>query len=137
MVGSPTGHLVLSTIHASDAETSISRLIDLGVPPFLIATSLKAIIFQKLVKKRCNKCKKEVIVNNKKEFINEGCPVCNNTGLKGRICLGEVLIIDEELKSSIISQNYEFIINEQIKSKKFIKLSTILKRAEKEGLIKK
>ncbi len=132
-----TGHLVLSTIHASDAETSISRLIDLGVPPFLIATSLKAIIFQKLVKKRCNKCKKEVIVNNKKEFINEGCPVCNNTGLKGRICLGEVLIIDEELKSSIISQNYEFIINEQIKSKKFIKLSTILKRAEKEGLIKK
>ena len=130
-----TGHMVFSTLHANDAETSISRLLDMNIPPFLIANSLKAIIYQKLVKKRCSKCLKQEIVDNKIEIINEGCTICNYTGFKGRIAIGEILIIDEQLRKGIISQTYHEVIENYSKSKKYIKYSTMYKRALKEGLV--
>ena len=109
-----TGHLVLSTIHANDAVTSIPRLIDLKVDKFLISSSLLAIIAQRLVRKICAACKKEYILNDdeqkifqdygislEKVFRGEGCGKCDGTGFSGRTVLGEVLIIDDELRELI------------------------------------
>lgn len=132
-----TGHMVFSTLHANDAETAISRLLDMNIPPFLIASSLKAIIYQKLIKKRCPRCLKQEIINNKIEYVNEGCIYCNQTGFKGRVAIGEILIVDEQIRKGIINQNYHEVIESEIDSKKFIRFSTIFKRACKEGLIKK
>lgn len=130
-----TGHLVFSTLHANDAPTAISRLIDMNIPPFLIANSLRAIIYQKLIKKKCDKCKKEVIINSKSEMKNVGCPACNYTGFLGRVAIGEMLFIDDEIRNGIINNNLEFVIDNHIKNKKFIRLDYNIKKAKKENLI--
>lgn len=121
-----TGHLVFSTLHANDAISTISRLKDMGIPPFMIANSLKVVIYQKLIKRRCEHCLESTL----------GCSHCNYTGFKGRIAIGELLYIDEELKQSIINDEFENKINEYIKNKKFIKIDKNIKKAEKENLIK-
>ena len=130
-----TGHLVFSTLHANDAQTAISRLLDMNIGPFLIASSTRAIIYQKLFKKRCSKCQKEVIINKKVEVINEGCNACNYTGYSGRIAIGEMLFIDDELRKSIINNTFNEKLSEYIKDKKFIKIDTNIKKAKKENLI--
>lgn len=132
-----TGHMVFSSLHANDAVTTISRLLDMNIPPFLIANSLKAIIYQKLYKRRCPKCKKEVILNGKVELINEGCGYCNNTGTKGRIACGEILIVDDEIRKGIINNTFEESVESHIETKKFIRLNTIIKRAQKDGFLLK
>lgn len=132
-----TGHMVFSTLHANDAITSISRLLDMKIPPFLIANSLKVIVYQRLYKKRCQKCQKQVIANNKIEIVNEGCTFCNFTGSKGRIACGEVLIVDDEIRKGIINNSFEAVIENHLDNKKFIKLNTIVKRAQKEGILLK
>ena len=85
-----TGHLVLSTIHTNDALSTVIRLVDMGVEPFLVASSVKCVIAQRLVKKLCPHCKKELDVESsdnillhtdyKKAFAPVGCPKCNNMG---------------------------------------------------------
>jgi type IV pilus assembly protein PilB len=110
-----TGHLVLSTIHTNDAIGAIFRLIDMGIPPYLIASSLNGVISQRLARKICPYCKKEVSprkqndfkLTEKKDFPiyqGNGCPSCNNTGYKGRIPIVESLIINEDIQESIIKQ---------------------------------
>ena len=130
-----TGHLVFSTLHANDAQTAISRLLDMNSGTFLIASSTRAIIYQKLFKKRCSKCQKEVIINKKVEVINEGCNACNYTGYSGRIAIGEMLFIDDELRKSIINNTFNEKLSEYIKDKKFIKIDTNIKKAKNENLI--
>ncbi|MBX0313207.1 MAG: GspE/PulE family protein, partial [Sulfurihydrogenibium sp.] len=120
---SMTGHLVLSTLHTNDAAGAIPRLEDIGVKPFLIASSLNAIVSQRLVRKICPSCKVEYEINiediakslglsveavkkyAKDEKITvakgKGCPHCNNTGYLGRTVLAEILEIDEEISSAI------------------------------------
>lgn len=88
-----TGHLVFSTLHTNDSVSAISRLIDMGVPSFLIAASLKLIIAQRLVRKLCNKCK----IKEDQSVKAVGCNQCNQTGFKGRTSLFEVLEINNEL----------------------------------------
>ena len=70
------------------------------------------IIYQKLFKKRCSKCQKEVIINKKVEVINEGCNACNYTGYSGRIAIGEMLFIDDELRKSIINNTFNEKLSE-------------------------
>lgn len=132
-----TGHTVFSTLHANDSITAISRLLDMNIPSYLVANALKAIVYQRLYKKRCPKCLKQIIVNNKCELINEGCPNCHNTGFKGRVGIGEVLLIDDEIRRSIINNTYYDVINNYIKNKKFIPIEKQEKKASKIGLIKK
>lgn len=117
-----TGHLVLSTIHTNDAVTTITRLVDMGVEPYLVADSLIGAISQRLVRRLCKHCKKEHIVTAQEakdlvgieagETIFEpvGCPHCNNTGYSGRAPVLEILPIDDDMKIAIDQKAQEFTI---------------------------
>jgi type IV pilus assembly protein PilB len=112
-----TGHLVLSTVHTNDAPSTISRLLNMGIEPFLVATSVHLICAQRLIRKICNDCRTEVktpiqtMINigfsqedakNIPTFRGEGCKTCNGTGYKGRIGLYEVMEVSEEIQELIL-----------------------------------
>jgi type IV pilus assembly protein PilB len=112
-----TGHLVLSTLHTNDAPSTISRLMNMGIEPFLVATSVNLIQAQRLVRRICKECKVEVKspdealvdvgfpaseVKEIKTFKGAGCGTCNGTGYKGRVGLYEVMEITEELRELIL-----------------------------------
>jgi type IV pilus assembly protein PilB len=107
-----TGHLVLSTLHTNDSISSINRLVDMGVEPFLIASSLVGVVAQRLVRRLCNECKEEYTAGEReakllsidddiKLYRKVGCPACNDSGYKGRIAIYEILTITNELKELI------------------------------------
>lgn len=107
-----TGHLVLSTLHTNDATASINRLVDMGVPNFLLASSLRCIVAQRLVRKLCGVCKKETSVTEQmsrelhipegtKIYVPVGCASCRFTGYSGRTVIGELLVIDPNLREMI------------------------------------
>jgi len=113
-----TGHLVLSTLHTNDAPSTINRLMNMGIEPFLVATSVQLIAAQRLVRRICPNCQEVVdlapqaLINlgYKKEEIGtfkvmkgRGCDKCNNTGYKGRVGLVEVMQIDDEIRDLILS----------------------------------
>jgi len=115
-----TGHLVLSTLHTNDAPSSITRLLNMGVEPFLLTASLNAVLAQRLVRKICEECKEVVDVSPQvlidlgvppKEVsdyvvyrgVGEGCKKCMTTGYKGRTAVYEVMMITEEVKEFILS----------------------------------
>ena len=112
-----TGHLVLSTLHTNDAPSTISRLVNMGIEPFLVATSVNIIQAQRLIRRVCKDCKEEVHMPSeglveigfKPEEIGDirlykgrGCQTCNNTGYKGRVGLYEVMEITDDLRELII-----------------------------------
>ena len=113
-----TGHLVLSTIHTNSAITTIDRLIDLGVEPYIINSAVKGIISQRLVRRLCPYCKKEytptaedldVLEMDPQKYEPEkmrfykrtGCPECMNTGYKGRIAVFEILTLTADIKEKL------------------------------------
>ncbi len=115
-----TGHLVLSTLHTNDAPSTITRLLNMGVEPFLVTASLNSIVAQRLVRVVCPSCKQQVDVppqalidlgvspKNVSDFVvykgtGEGCKTCSGTGYKGRLAVFEVMEINEELKEFILS----------------------------------
>lgn len=113
-----TGHLVLSTIHTNDASSSVVRLIDMGVEPFLVATALKGIVAQRLVRKICPHCTQEYeadkaekkilgIDENETVYLHKGvgCANCSHTGYSGRTGVYEILDIDREIKDLVIKTN--------------------------------
>jgi len=112
-----TGHLVLSTLHTNDAPSTINRLMNMGIEPYLVATSVHLICAQRLVRRLCKECKEEVQMPQQalldigyqaadapkvKLFKGRGCTVCNNTGYKGRVGLYEVMEITDELREMIL-----------------------------------
>ncbi len=109
-----TGHLVLSTIHTNSAWATISRLIDMGVPPYLLATTLNMSVAQRLVRKLCSHCKKEGALSDelfpesfsetssiKKHYVAVGCNHCYYTGYDGRKAVYEIIPINKELETAI------------------------------------
>ena len=106
-----TGHLVLSTLHTNDAPSAVARLIDIGVPHYLVTPSLVMVVAQRLARKLCPKCKEPYEANGqmvgsykiKSDLIYraKGCDECNHTGYKGRIVLSEVMAINDEIRSLI------------------------------------
>jgi len=96
-----TGHLVLSTVHTNDAASAVTRLLDMGIEPFLIGSTLRMVISQRLVRKICNQCKTRQKKANKVVYSSRGCPACLKTGFKGRTGIFEVLIVDEKLRNAI------------------------------------
>lgn len=111
-----TGHIVLSTLHTNDAPSSVIRLIDMGIEPFLISSSVIGVIAQRLIRKICPKCKKGIkITTDMKKILDEyeissneitlykgeGCPYCKDTGYKGRVAIFELMVITENIRDLI------------------------------------
>ena len=112
-----TGHMVFSTLHTNDAPSTVTRLRDMGVPPFLITATVEAILAQRLVRRICANCREEVIpgsdvladleltsaaIADKKFYRGKGCERCNRTGYKGRVGLYEFLIMTDELRDMVM-----------------------------------
>jgi type IV pilus assembly protein PilB len=112
-----TGHMVLSTLHTNDAPSTISRLMNMGIEPFLVATSVNLIQAQRLIRRVCKDCKQEHATpaealieigfsadeaKSLKTYRGKGCSTCNNTGYKGRIGLYEVLEVTDEIRELIL-----------------------------------
>jgi type IV pilus assembly protein PilB len=113
-----TGHLVLSTLHTNDAPSTINRLMNMGIEPYLVATSVHLICAQRLVRRLCKDCKEEVGMPTQalmdigyspdeapavKLYKGKGCGTCNNTGYKGRVGLYEVMEISEALREMVLT----------------------------------
>lgn len=111
-----TGHMVFSTLHTNDAPGAVTRLIDIGVKPFLVSTSVRAIMAQRLVRKICRHCKKPYTPDSKElRSLNinpaqaanahfakgEGCADCNSTGYRGRMGIFEIFVVNEEIQKMI------------------------------------
>lgn len=108
-----TGHLVLSTLHTNDAPSTVNRLVDMGIEPFMLSSSLVGIIAQRLVRRICNSCKHEYTPSeaearalgitdpNFKLYKGTGCKECNNTGFRGRIGIYEILVVNKEVREAI------------------------------------
>jgi len=115
-----TGHVVFSTLHTNDAPSAITRLLDLGLEPFLIAATLEAVIAQRLVRRICLNCRSEYkpseeelleleltpdAVKGRTFFYGKGCDQCNGTGYKGRLGIFEIMVITEEIRQLILQES--------------------------------
>ena len=107
-----TGHLVLSTLHTNEAPGAVTRLIDMGVPSYLVSDALVAVISQRLLKRLCPHCRKPVSATAEQKKVlglkgdtiiyeKNGCPYCNNTGYKGRLAVHEIMYLNDELRDVI------------------------------------
>ncbi len=114
-----TGHLVFTTLHTNDAPSSIARLLDLGLEPFLVTATVEGIVAQRLVRKICSRCKHEYTpsedelfqlnlvpedLEGRQLYRGKGCDYCNQSGYKGRMGLFEIMVFDDELRE-LVMQN--------------------------------
>jgi type IV pilus assembly protein PilB len=114
-----TGHLVLSTVHTNDAPGTVTRMIDMGIEPFLISSAVILILAQRLIRKVCSECKEQIQVHPQllmdlgvppdevktfPTFKGKGCPICSGTGYKGRLGLYEVMLLKDEVKELILAR---------------------------------
>lgn len=112
-----TGHLVLSTLHTNDAPSTVNRMVNMGVEPFLVSSAVNLILAQRLARKICSNCKNPVESNNAilekmgfsiaeiqsmQLFAGKGCDNCSNSGCRGRVALYEVMTLNQELKDMIV-----------------------------------
>ena len=120
-----TGHLVLSTLHTNDAASTITRMIDMGIEPYLISSSLVGVIAQRLVRRLCPKCMEEYeATSNEKMILKKdegetvkinravGCAECNHTGYKGRIAIYEIMTFNHEMAELVARNSPESVIKE-------------------------
>ena len=123
-----TGHLVFTTLHTNDAPSAVARLIDMGVEPFLIASSLEGILAQRLVRRICSNCRtpyepSEAVlrqiglsiheVGDRNFYYGTGCDQCNNTGFKGRKGIYELLDVTEPIRELIIARSPSVVIRQK------------------------
>ncbi len=140
-----TGHLVLSTLHTNNASGAIVRLVDMGIPNYLVASSVRLIVAQRLVRKLCSSCKEpyevksiqipsEVTLSTSLIYKAKGCKQCNFVGFKGRMVIAEVILVDEEIRDAVYKNFNPSQILEIAKKKGTLTLlESGLKRVE-EGL---
>jgi type IV pilus assembly protein PilB len=122
-----TGHLVFTTLHTNDAPSSIARLLDLGIEPFLLTATIEGIVAQRLVRTICENCKAEFEpsesqlmelslspedVRGKKFFYGRGCSRCNNTGYRGRTGLYEIMVFNDEIRELIMNHASTNVLRE-------------------------
>ncbi len=132
-----TGHLVLSTLHTNDAPSTIARLLNMGIEPFLVSSAVRLVVAQRLVRRLCNSCRVEAKVpiqtlievgfspeeaKSVKVYEKKGCDRCNGTGYKGRIALFEVFEIDEEIKEMIMQGRSTSELRQKAKEKGMLTL---------------
>jgi type IV pilus assembly protein PilB len=142
-----TGHLVLSTLHTNDAPSTITRLMNMGLEPFLVVASLNTVVAQRLLRTICAKCKIEDPVPKEKllelgmpeeeaaratSFKGKGCQICNKTGYKGRVAIYEVLDFSQNLKEMVLKGESIIDIKKQAykEGMKSLRLSALSKFAE-------
>ncbi len=133
-----TGHLVFSTLHTNDSASAVTRLIDMGIEPFLVTSSVIAILAQRLVRVVCDNCKEEYgpdpeamegigltpeMIEGKRIFRSRGCPVCLNTGYLGRTGIFELMLIDDEIRNLILKTSDSNTIKQKAVEKGMITLS--------------
>jgi general secretion pathway protein E len=112
-----TGHLVFSTLHTNDSSSAVTRLIDMGIEPFLVTSSVNAILAQRLIRRLCKKCREpfepdkeslssigitQDMLANRTIYRNKGCSSCQQTGYKGREGIFELMVVDDEMQSLIL-----------------------------------
>jgi general secretion pathway protein E len=119
-----TGHLVFATLHTNDAVSAVTRLVDMGVEPFLLASSLIGVGAQRLVRRLCTECRKPFAAKaaqlkalgfapRKGTFFSaHGCPACNHSGYKGRTGIYELLTVDDSLRRLIHDRSSEQVLRE-------------------------
>ncbi|MDG4657465.1 GspE/PulE family protein [Ectobacillus antri] len=109
-----TGHLVLSTLHTNSAIGTITRLVDMGIEPFLLASSLSGVVSQRLIRRVCRDCRMETAATQREKNIfaqyglrietvtrGRGCPTCGMTGYKGRLAIHELLVVDDAIRTAM------------------------------------
>ncbi len=96
-----TGHLVLSTLHTNDAVTGITRLLDMGIEDYLVASTLNGVLAQRLIRRLCEHCKKR---STARTYEAVGCEHCGHSGYSGRIAITELLVIDDNFRELITSR---------------------------------
>lgn len=120
-----TGHLVFSTLHTNDSASAVTRLVDIGLEPFLLSSALNAIVAQRLVRRLCEDCKQEytpdknllLLAGLTEEQCNDttfykagGCEKCINTGYRGRMAIMEIMVLDEHIKSLVLQTSDSNVI---------------------------
>ena len=133
-----TGHLVFSTLHTNDSASAVTRLIDMGIEPFLVTSSVIAILAQRLVRVVCDNCKEEYspdpesmegigltpeMLMGKRIFRSRGCPVCLNTGYLGRTGIFELMLIDDEIRNLILKTSDSNMIKQKAVENGMVTLS--------------
>ena len=123
-----TGHLVLSTLHTNDAAGAITRLVDMGVEPFLIASTLEAVLAQRLVRRVCTQCKTSYVpaadllsqlghsaenIGSRQFYYGKGCPVCNQSGYRGRLGIYEFLRLTEAVRDLVTQRASTLLIRQK------------------------
>ena len=136
--GALTGHLVLSTLHTNDSVTSAIRLIDMGAAPYLVATSLRGVLAQRLVRRVCENCKEEKPATAQEQawvgflkpelaaatfYKGRGCNSCNHTGYKGRIGVFEFLEMNEDMMEALREDDTQGFVDATKANKDFVPLS--------------
>jgi general secretion pathway protein E/type IV pilus assembly protein PilB len=143
-----TGHLVLSTLHTSDAVETVMRLVDLGVEPWIVANSLLAVIAQRLVRVVCDQCAKSYELPNEISDSRDrvllkkgarlrraaGCPRCHQTGYRGRLGLFETLEIDDDLRDLIKSRSAKHAYHAAVETAGMVPLREVGLRRAREGI---
>jgi type IV pilus assembly protein PilB len=127
-----TGHLVFSTLHTNDAPSSIARLLDLGLEPFLITAAIEGVVAQRLVRRICSNCKAEYTptleqlmelelkpedVQGRIFYYGKGCEACNNTGYRGRQGLYEIMMLDDDMRDMIIKKASTQVLRQAAKER--------------------
>ena len=140
-----TGHLVLSTLHTNDAPSSINRLVDMGVPNFLLASSIRAIAAQRLVRKLCVHCSKEIEVTQEqsrqldipagtKIYHPVGCPACRFTGYSGRTVISEIMVVDEHVSEMISNAAQTLALRDYAREHGMVTMRESAKKKVLEGI---
>jgi len=112
-----TGHLVLSTLHTNDAASAITRLVEMGIEPFLVSSAIDCVVAQRLARRLCQHCKKREIIGSDvlrangirsqldmEAYVPQGCPRCNHCGYKGRVGLYEVMTVTDEIRKLALAR---------------------------------
>jgi len=128
-----TGHLVMSTLHTNDSVSSVTRLVDMGIPPYLVASTVIGAMAQRLVRRLCNNCKEPYEAGiEEQEFMNleegttlykaKGCNKCSETGYKGRLAVQEILTLDDKVEKMIVKGADEIDIKEYAETQGMVDL---------------
>jgi len=144
-----TGHLVFSTLHTNDAPSTIDRLVDMGVPNYLVASCIKLVMAQRMVRKICSNCKREAKMSSEtlqmlglpeneikevKVYEGKGCAECNNTGFSGRSGIFEVMPISPEIERMIVAKASSADIRQQAIAEGMLSLRTAALEKLKKGI---